>query len=152
MLYHFFGYLAGVTRQPRWVKVYGAVEATRLLVRRGGCTDRPAGWLGAAALGFPTFDGSRTGCCALLGSFISLHLRYGDFGLHQNALALKRDPADVAYAEAAVPALGSIPSVRVSEGLGNRLIMQDGPGLETGPIECRRRLGGMLNYYYRRAA
>jgi hypothetical protein len=27
-----------------------------------------------------------------------------------------------------------------------------GPGVHTGPIECGRRLGGMLNYYYREAA
>ena len=41
---------------------------------------------------------------------------------------------------------------RNHQGLGNRLIMNEGPCLATGPIECRRRLGGMLNFYYRQAA
>jgi transposase InsO family protein len=42
---------------------------------------------------------------------------------------------------------------RPHQGLGNRLIE---PGAEasraTGKVECRERLGGMLNYYYRQAA
>jgi hypothetical protein len=42
---------------------------------------------------------------------------------------------------------------RPHQGLGNRLIE---PGAEasraTGKVECRARLGGMLNYYYRQAA
>ena len=41
---------------------------------------------------------------------------------------------------------------RNHQGLGNRLIMKEGPCLATGQIECRRRLGGMLNFYYRQAA
>ncbi len=42
---------------------------------------------------------------------------------------------------------------RNHQGLDNRII-QPGPELGglTGEIECRERLGGMLNYYYRRAA
>ena len=41
---------------------------------------------------------------------------------------------------------------RNHQGLGNRLIMKEGPCLATGRIKCRRRLGGMLNFYYRQAA
>jgi putative transposase len=42
---------------------------------------------------------------------------------------------------------------RNHQGLGNRLIMQEQPGAHgPGAIECRRRLGGMLNSYYRQAA
>src|SRR5215472_2359640 len=41
---------------------------------------------------------------------------------------------------------------RNHQGLCNRLIMEKGPCLETGQIECRYRLGGMLNFYYRQAA
>ena len=41
---------------------------------------------------------------------------------------------------------------RNHQGLGNRLIMEKGARIDTGPIEWRRRLGGMLNYYYRQAA
>jgi putative transposase len=42
---------------------------------------------------------------------------------------------------------------RNHQGLDNKLI-QPGPevGQTTGEIECRERLGGLLNYYYRRAA
>ena len=37
--------------------------------------------------------------------------------------------------------------------LGNRLIIEDESGVGSGgPIQCRQRLGGMLNYYYRQAA
>jgi putative transposase len=41
---------------------------------------------------------------------------------------------------------------RNHQGLGNRLIMKEGPCLANGRIKCRRRLGGMLNFYYRQAA
>lgn len=41
---------------------------------------------------------------------------------------------------------------RNHQGLGNLLIMKEGPCRASGPIECRRRLGGMLNFYYRQAA
>ena len=41
---------------------------------------------------------------------------------------------------------------RNHQGLGNRLIMKAGPCLASGRIKCRRRLGGMLNFYYRQAA
>jgi hypothetical protein len=42
---------------------------------------------------------------------------------------------------------------RNHQGLGNRLIISDGAGSERyGTIQCRKRLGGMLNYYYRQAA
>ena len=42
---------------------------------------------------------------------------------------------------------------RNHQGLSNRLIMKDGTGVVNGePIQCRQRLGGMLNYYYRQAA
>jgi len=41
---------------------------------------------------------------------------------------------------------------RNHQGLGNRIIMPEGihSGM-TGPVERRRRLGSMLNYYYRAA-
>jgi putative transposase len=42
---------------------------------------------------------------------------------------------------------------RNHQGLGNRLIMPEQPGIgSTGAIQCRQRLGGMLNFYYRQAA
>ncbi len=42
---------------------------------------------------------------------------------------------------------------RNHQGLGNRLIEEPPGGLpRDGPIQCRKRLGGMLNYYYREAA
>ncbi len=42
---------------------------------------------------------------------------------------------------------------RNHQGLGNRLITEDESGVGSGgPIQCRQRLGGMLNYYYREAA
>ena len=42
---------------------------------------------------------------------------------------------------------------RNHQGLGNRLVIESGPGVGTGgAIACRQRLGGMLNYYYREAA
>jgi len=41
---------------------------------------------------------------------------------------------------------------RNHQGLGNRLIIEveRGPG-SRGPIQCRQRLGGMLDYDYRQA-
>jgi hypothetical protein len=42
---------------------------------------------------------------------------------------------------------------RNHQGLGNRLIMrEESCAGSTGEIQRRQRLGGMLNYYYRRAA
>ena len=42
---------------------------------------------------------------------------------------------------------------RNHQGLGNRLIIEDEPYASSmGEIQCRERLGGMLNYYYRQAA
>ncbi len=42
---------------------------------------------------------------------------------------------------------------RNHQGLGNRLIIEDDAGVsDSGPIQRRQRLGGMLNYYYRQAA
>ena len=42
---------------------------------------------------------------------------------------------------------------RNHQGLGNNLMdPADAIGRNTGDIECRERLGGMLNYYYRKAA
>jgi transposase InsO family protein len=42
---------------------------------------------------------------------------------------------------------------RNHQGLGNQLIIEDESGVgSTGAIQCRQRLGGMLNYYYREAA
>jgi hypothetical protein len=39
------------------------------------------------------------------------------------------------------------------QGLGNRLIIEEEPYTRSmGAIQCRERLGGMLNYYYRQAA
>ena len=42
---------------------------------------------------------------------------------------------------------------RNHQGLGNR-ILQPGEemGRKIGPVECRERLGGLLRYYYRKAA
>ncbi len=36
---------------------------------------------------------------------------------------------------------------RNHQGLGNRLIVPITPGAEGGTVECRQRLGGLLNYY-----
>lgn len=42
---------------------------------------------------------------------------------------------------------------RNHQGLNNRLIFPSPAGaIPTAPIQCRQRLGGMLNYYYRQAA
>jgi transposase InsO family protein len=42
---------------------------------------------------------------------------------------------------------------RNHQGLGNRLIIEQASGVgSSGRIQCRQRLGGMLNYYYRQAA
>jgi putative transposase len=42
---------------------------------------------------------------------------------------------------------------RNHQGLDNRLIIEDETGFaSSGSIQCRQRLGGMLNYYYRQAA
>lgn len=42
---------------------------------------------------------------------------------------------------------------RNHQGLGNRLISPQEPAEgKSGAIQCRQRLGGMLNYYYRQAA
>jgi putative transposase len=42
---------------------------------------------------------------------------------------------------------------RNHQGLGNRLILPDPAHLlSAGDIQCRQRLGGTLNYYYRAAA
>ena len=42
---------------------------------------------------------------------------------------------------------------RNHQGLANRLVMRQEPYADsTGAIQRRRRLGGMLNYYYRQAA
>ena len=41
---------------------------------------------------------------------------------------------------------------RNQQGLGNRLIREEAHGRRGGAIQCRQRLDGMLNYYYRKAA
>ena len=42
---------------------------------------------------------------------------------------------------------------RNHQGLDNKIIRPEfSPLPSTGPIRCRKRLGGMLNYYYREAA
>ena len=41
---------------------------------------------------------------------------------------------------------------RNHQGLDNRLITPIGTQVESGPVRKRQRLGGMLNYYYRRPA
>jgi putative transposase len=42
---------------------------------------------------------------------------------------------------------------RNHQGLGNRLIISSDPSpAKTGTVQTRRRLGGMLNYYYHEAA
>ena len=42
---------------------------------------------------------------------------------------------------------------RNHQGIGNRLIDPDeGVGEDAGVVRCRERLGGMLRYYYRKAA
>jgi len=42
---------------------------------------------------------------------------------------------------------------RIHQGMGNRILV---PGVEVGrtlgDVECRERLGGLLRYYYRKAA
>ena len=41
----------------------------------------------------------------------------------------------------------------LQQGLGNRLILEEEPYAKfMGAIQCRQRLGGMLNYYYPQAA
>jgi transposase InsO family protein len=41
---------------------------------------------------------------------------------------------------------------RPHQGLGNELITPHAKGIGTGPLKCRKRLGGVLNFYYRDAA
>ena len=42
---------------------------------------------------------------------------------------------------------------RHHQGLGNRLIVVDSlENAAVGPLRCRQRLGGILNFYYREAA
>ena len=41
---------------------------------------------------------------------------------------------------------------RNHQGLGNRLIEEEPYANSMGAIQCRQRLGGMLNYYHRQAA
>ena len=42
---------------------------------------------------------------------------------------------------------------RNHQGLGNQLILKPRDGVSvSGNVECRERLGGLLQYYYRRAA
>ena len=41
---------------------------------------------------------------------------------------------------------------RPHQGLGNDLIAPKTTAIETGPIECCERLGGLLKFYYREAA
>jgi hypothetical protein len=41
---------------------------------------------------------------------------------------------------------------RNHQGQGNVLLFPSGRPVEEGPIECRERLGGMLEFYYRKAA
>ena len=44
-------------------------------------------------------------------------------------------------------------SERNHQGLANQLISPEAGHLESaGKVQCRQRLGGMLNYYYRAAA
>jgi hypothetical protein len=46
-----------------------------------------------------------------------------------------------------------VQNVRVgSSGLGNELIAPKTTAVETAPIECRERLGGLLKFCYREAA
>jgi hypothetical protein len=41
---------------------------------------------------------------------------------------------------------------RPHQGLGNELITSKTTSIETGPVHCRERLGGVLKSYYRGAA
>ena len=41
---------------------------------------------------------------------------------------------------------------RPHQGLGNERIAPTTPAIETGPVTCRHRLGGLLKFYYREAA
>jgi transposase InsO family protein len=41
---------------------------------------------------------------------------------------------------------------RPHQRLGNELIAPTATSIETGPVRCRTRLGGVLNVYYREAA
>jgi transposase InsO family protein len=48
--------------------------------------------------------------------------------------------------------MGHYHEERPHQGLGNELIAPTTPVIETGPINCRERLGGLLKFYYREAA
>ena len=80
VLHHFLSYLAGVPRQPRWVKGHRTVEASRFLGSGRDRTGRPSRWLGATSnLSWSGLGGTSAGWpLRLLGGFVSLHL----FGRH----------------------------------------------------------------------
>jgi transposase InsO family protein len=44
------------------------------------------------------------------------------------------------------------PEERPHQGLGNEFIAPQAKGIGTGPLKCRERLGGVLKFYYRKAA
>ena len=41
---------------------------------------------------------------------------------------------------------------RPHQGLGNEIIAPKATLIETGPVRCRERVGGVLKFYYRAAA
>jgi putative transposase len=41
---------------------------------------------------------------------------------------------------------------RPHQGLGNECIAAQMPKIDSGPVKCRERLGGLLKFYYREAA
>ena len=62
-------------------------------------------------------------------------------------------PIGVKDIDGAMCNLGHYHAERNHQGLGNALIESDERvGSRQGSVRCRKRLGGMLNYYYREAA
>ena len=62
-------------------------------------------------------------------------------------------PLGEKHLRAAVRAfMGHYHEERPHQGLGNEQITQKTTLLGSGPILCRKRLGGMLRFYYREAA
>jgi hypothetical protein len=66
---------------------------------------------------------------------------------HRNAGAVRRDARACANT---LPTLGTVRE-RNHQGVGNRLLVA-APMNNQGPVKRRERLGGNLNFYYRRAA
>jgi hypothetical protein len=68
-------------------------------------------------------------------------------------MRLKTQEVRESVLRASVAYHGALRSATLTQGLGNRLIIEDESGVgSTGAIQFRQRLGGMLNYYDREAA